>query len=131
EFSVMGSDVSALGTTGISGGSGDVALTTTLHGIAFFGWANSTVTTAGTVALNAPGPIFQTVGSGAITANTLTGSSVGGLALNSANAISNLGQFDNTGSGDIQLTNAQALTVSGNVNAAQGDFGNITLKTTS
>src|SRR5579871_495156 len=53
-------------------------------------------------------------GSGAITAATLKGSSVGGTTLNSAtNQITQLGNFTNTTSGEFDLTDAHALTVSG------------------
>ena len=52
-------------------------------------------------------------GSGTITAGTLTGSSVGGATLNGANKVGALGNFTNTSSGDVALTDAQALTVSG------------------
>ena len=58
-----------------------------------------------------------------ITATTLTGSSVGGAALNSTNLLTNLGAFTNTGAGGFALTNAQTLTVTGAVDAGTATLG--------
>ena len=53
---------------------------------------------------------------------------MGGATLNSANTITNLGTFDNTTSGDFALTDAATLNVTGALDDAVSDTGNITLK---
>ena len=62
--------------------------------------------------LNSAGAITQGAGS-VITADTLTGHSAGATTLNGANHIGTLGDFN---ASSFELTNAQALTVSGAVN---------------
>ncbi|MGB3838351.1 MAG: hypothetical protein WA930_04510, partial [Rhodanobacter sp.] len=91
-----------------NGGAGNLALTTT--------GASSDLILASnlvgnTVTLSAGRNINQTAG--AITATTLTGSSVGSTTLNGANLIGTLGSFTAAG---FNLTNAQALAVNGSVN---------------
>jgi len=64
-----------------------------------------------------------TIGSnsdGKITATTLAGSSVGAVALNAANVITNLAAFSTGGNYGLSLTDASDLTVSGAVNAGTG-----------
>ena len=68
--------------------------------------------------------------SGAISAGTLRGASANGVLLTGANLIDNLGPFKNTGTGGINLVDAQAtgLTVSGGVDAGAGN--SLSLSTT-
>ena len=104
---------------------GDLTLTTT-------GASDNLVLNADlighTVTLTSADTIGQS--GGIITALTLTGSSVGGTTLNKANVITNLGTFDNTTSGDFALTDAATLNVTGALDDAVSDTGNVTLKTT-
>src|SRR5207237_7545652 len=95
-----------------------------------FSGSHSTVMTPASVTLNSAGVIDQAAGVGAISAGTLTGRSAGGATLNAANVISNLGPWDNTGSGDVALNNAHSLTVNGAIDTGFGDTGNVTLTTT-
>ena len=67
-----------------------------------------------TVTLTSAGSISEPVG-GSITANLLTGSALGAVTLTRSNQIVELGDF-NSG-GDFKLTNQQALTQSGVLNA--------------
>ncbi|WP_235499633.1 hypothetical protein, partial [Frateuria sp. Soil773] len=71
---------------------------------------------SGTTTLTSGGAISEGAG-GTLAAGTLTGSSVGSTALNGANLIGTLGNFDTNGFG---LTNAQALTVTGPVTGGAG-----------
>ena len=104
---------------------GDLTLTTT-------GASDNLVLDANlighTVTLTSADTIGQS--GGIITALNLTGSSVGGTTLNKANLITNLGTFDNTTSGDFALTDAATLNVTGALDDAGGDTGDVTLKTT-
>src|SRR4029079_19428698 len=77
-----------------------------------------------TVTLNSVGTIAQNAG--VITAATLTGGSVGGSAFPDANLVGSFSGFSNTGSGNVSLTNGQALSASNLTNT----FGNIALTTT-
>jgi filamentous hemagglutinin family protein len=81
----------------------------------------------GALTLKSTGTLSES-GAGRIVAGTFMGSSVGGATLNGANLITTIDSFANSGSGNIGLTNAQTLTVSGPVNAGSG---NLTLATTS
>jgi hypothetical protein len=60
--------------------------------------------------------------SGTITANQLISTSTGGLSLGDNNAIANLGVVGNSGAGGISVTDAQALTVAGNLSTGTGDI---------
>jgi hypothetical protein len=81
----------------------------------------------GGLTLISTGTLSET-GTGSIVAGTFMGSSVGGATLNGANMIGALGSFANSGSGNIGLTNAETLTVSGPINAGSG---NLSLTTSS
>jgi hypothetical protein len=107
---------------------GNITLTTNNGGALVLN-ANVTTQPGQTVKLASAGSIDQT--GGIITTGTLTGSSVGGATLNDDNKITDLGPFDNTGSMDFQLTNAQTLTVNGALDDKPLDTGNITLTTNS
>lgn len=80
---------------------------------------------AGVVNLASQGTITQT--NGAITAASISGSSVGGASLTGPNLFDTLGGFTNTGIGAVSINDAQptGLTVSGAVNA--GFANNLTL----
>jgi len=91
-----------------NGGAGNLALTTTGAGSDLILASNLV---GNTVTLSAGRNINQTAG--AITATTLTGSSVGSTTLNGANLIGTLGNFT---AANFALTNAQALAVNGSVN---------------
>jgi filamentous hemagglutinin family protein len=114
-----------LNVTGALGaGAGGLALTTT--------GAGSNLTLGGnlaapgqTVTLNSAGTITEQPG-GIITAAMLTGSSVGGANLSQGNLVSTFGPFNNTASGLLSFTDAQALETAGAVSSA----GGIALKTT-
>jgi len=80
--------------------------------------------TGGTVAFNSAGTVNQT--GGVINATTLTGYAHGATTLNRANTITNLGAFA-TNNGSLALTDAQALAITGAVNAGTGTLA---LKTT-
>jgi filamentous hemagglutinin family protein len=117
-------DAQTLNITGpVNAGTGDLTFNVTGGlGIA------AGVSAGGTVSLGVSGVIAET-GAGAVSANTLTGSSNGGATLNGANQIANLGPFSNSGLGDFSLTDGKSLTVSGPVSA--GIAGNsLTLNTT-
>lgn len=73
--------------------------------------------------LASAGTIAQS--SGTITAAMLSGSSVGGAALNGANQVGKFFGFGNTGSGGVSLTNAAAL----QAGALSNSVGNISLTT--
>ncbi|HEX5280064.1 MAG TPA: hypothetical protein VFW28_08290 [Micropepsaceae bacterium] len=111
-----------------AGDTGDVTLVTKNAGSNLTLSANVTTAANQVVTLTSAGKINQT--SGIITTGTLTGSSAGGTTLNDANRIGSLGKFDNTGSGDIAVSDAQSLTVSGAIGGTVGDTGNVTLTTT-
>jgi hypothetical protein len=72
-----------------------------------------------TVTLTSAGTITEPAG-GSITAAALTGSSVGGTALNQPNLLTNLGPFTNAGAGGFSLTDGQTLNVTGAVDAGTG-----------
>ena len=90
--------------------------------------AGVTIPTGGTLTLTASGSISQTAG--AITAGTLTGSSVGGASLDQGNAVATFGAFSDTGGGSSGVTfvNAQALSTTGTISSSTGP---IALTTTS
>ena len=116
-LTVYGTDVSSLGFTGVTAGygntAGDVTLKSSIAPIILDG----NLTAPDTVDLEAVGEISQT--GGIITANTLTGSVNGGPALlNDGNLITTLGDFSSVG--ELQFTNAQALTVAGTVSVNGG-----------
>jgi filamentous hemagglutinin family protein len=108
----------------VGSGSGTLALTTVGAGHNIL--VDQTVTSGSTVDLVASGEIGES-GSGLITAPMLTGSSSGGTSLSSANLITDLEAFSNTGTGGLSVTNAKALTVTGAVNSGSGA---LTLTTT-
>jgi filamentous hemagglutinin family protein len=60
--------------------------------------------------------------SGTLTANKLRSNSTGGLSLTGANSISELGIVLNAGAGGIAVTDAQALTVAGNLSTGTGEI---------
>src|SRR5207248_2961663 len=76
---------------------------------------NSGVSTTGTATLISGGQILET---GTITAATLTGSSVGGATLNTANAVATFGPWSNTGSGLLSFAAGQSFTTAGTVSSA-------------
>ncbi|HEX7349006.1 MAG TPA: filamentous hemagglutinin N-terminal domain-containing protein [Rhodanobacteraceae bacterium] len=80
----------------------------------------------GTVTKLAAGGAITEGSAGAITADTLTGSSVGDTTLNSANQVAGLGAFT---AANFSLTDAHALAVGGPL-ATTGSTGNISLVTT-
>ncbi len=98
----------------VDAGTGALALTTTSGDLALA----AGLTAGTTVTLTSAGTINQTAG--VITADTLTGSSVGGATLNGANLLTHLDTLINTGTGDFALTNAQTLNVIGAVDAGTG-----------
>jgi filamentous hemagglutinin family protein len=103
-------DASALTVNGaVNAGTGNLTLITTGTGnnIAL----GKALTAGGTVDLVSTGSISQGT-PGIITAATLTGSDTGTTTLKSANEISNLGAFTDTG-GNIALTDDQNLTIAG------------------
>src|SRR5574337_658230 len=97
----------ALAVTGPIDGGASTSLTTTTGDLAINGAVKGIATT-----LTSAGAISEGAG-GAITADTLTGSSVGATTLNGANQIGTLGSFT---AANFALTNAQALTVTGPIN---------------
>ncbi|MGB3269665.1 MAG: filamentous hemagglutinin N-terminal domain-containing protein, partial [Rhodanobacter sp.] len=111
----------ALTVTGPVDGGVSTALTTTVGDLAINGAVTGTTTT-----LTSGGAITEGA-SGLITADTLTGSSVGNTTLLRANQVAALGAFA-TG-GDFAFNNAQSLTVNA-APSANGGLGNLTLTTT-
>ncbi|HEY0198066.1 MAG TPA: filamentous hemagglutinin N-terminal domain-containing protein [Rhodanobacter sp.] len=109
-------DAQALTVSGPVDGGSSTTLTTTNGDLTINGVVKGATTTLTSVGAISEG------GSGAITANTLTGSSSGATTLTGANAIDTLGRFTAAG---FNLTDTQALTVSGPV-----DGGNSTTLTT-
>jgi hypothetical protein len=93
----------ALVVTGPVDGGASTALTTTIGDLAINGAVNGTTTT-----LTSAGAITEGA-AGSITANLLTGHSVGNTTLDGDNHINILGSF----SADFSLTNGQTLTVAG------------------
>ncbi len=67
-----------------------------------------------TVDLRSDGAITQ-ASTGTITAQTLTGSSVGGASFGAFNQVAQLGDFSNTGGGLLKLVEGRSLTVGGTV----------------
>jgi len=65
-----------------------------------------------TVNLNASGPVSENL-LAAITASTLTGSSVGGASMPGANSVSTFGPWNDTGTGGILFTSGLTLTTAG------------------
>jgi hypothetical protein len=73
----------------------------------------------GTLTLSSAGTIAAAAA--AITAGTLTGSSVGGASFNDAsNAIATFGAFSDTSNGNVTLADGRALTVTGAVSIGTG-----------
>jgi filamentous hemagglutinin family protein len=108
-------DGQALRTSGVVSSTGPLTLTTTTGGLTLGG----NVTAAGkVVTLTSTGAISQTAG--VITAATLTGSSIDGATLAQGNAVSTLGPFSDTGTGNttgLSFTDGQALQTSGVVSS--------------
>jgi filamentous hemagglutinin family protein len=73
------------------------------------------VTVGGLATLTSAGGIVES-GAGVLSAGALTGSAVGGIVMAGANVISALQGFTNTGSGNIALTDAEVLNITGTVN---------------
>ncbi|MFA6232452.1 MAG: hypothetical protein WC617_20135, partial [Rhodanobacter sp.] len=107
----------------VNTGSGALALTTSTGQLALTGALSGgavALTSAGNLALNGQlaantlalqsGGAITEAGAGAITANSLTGSSSGSTTLNLANHVATLGTF---GANGFQFTNAGSLAVSG------------------
>jgi len=104
--------------TGSVTGSGTVALSN-FNAVTLGG----DVTTPGELILHsAVGPIMQTAG--AISANTLSGSTTGDVTLTNLNNIATLGDFD---ARNFSLTDAQPLAITGTLTAS----GNVTLSDSS
>lgn len=61
-------------------------------------------------------------GSARIVAGSIQGSSVGGATLTNANLIGSVGGFTNSGAGGFSLTDGEALTINGAINAGTGDL---------
>ena len=130
-LTVAGNDVSGLGLTGVTAGygnmTGDLTLTTTGSGNGITLSGNLTAESTGgsqTVDLISADNILQT--GGIINANTLMGSATGltgSVALNDANTIGTLNGFT---SGFFDLTDNQALTVSGTLHAVDTVLTTIT-----
>ncbi len=114
-------------TGAVNAGTGDLVLTMTMPGTGSDIAINGDITAGGTVTLTSAGSIWEDMANGVITATELTGSASGGTRLEGANLIGSLGDFTNT-NGNFLLTNHQALTVSGTVNAGTNV---LTLQTTS
>jgi hypothetical protein len=112
-------DNQTLATAGLLSAAGSLSLTTTGAGSNLT--LNGDVTTAPlqTVTLVSAGGLSQA--GGAITAATLTGSSVGNASFDQANLLSKLGEFSTTADGIFTLTNNQALKISGPLNTG-GDL---------
>ena len=106
----------------VNAGTGALTLATTGSGSKLLIYSGMT---GGTVTLNVANAIAEGTG-GSIHASTLTGSSVGSVALKNANAITTLGAFT-TGNGAFTLTNAGGLITAGTINTGTG---NIALTTT-
>ena len=106
----------------LNSGTGNLKLTTTSGGIAL----KNQLTSGNQVTLISAGTIGET-GSGAISASSLTGSSVGSAVLNGTNLVSTLAAFTDTSTGGFGLTDGETLTVGGAVNAGSG---NLSLTTT-
>ncbi|WEN14473.1 filamentous hemagglutinin N-terminal domain-containing protein [Rhodanobacter sp. AS-Z3] len=111
----------SLAVDGPLNGGASTALTTTTGDLAINGAVNGTTTT-----LTSAGTITEG-GSGVVTADILSGSSVGNATLSGLNKIATVGSFTTA---NFSLTNAQALTVSGPL-ATTGGTGNISLTTNS
>jgi hypothetical protein len=77
------------------------------------------VSSGARVSLTSAGPLSE-VGSGAIDAATLTGSTVGGAALSGANLIASLGTFSNTATGNVTIRDDEGLAITGNVDVVTG-----------
>ncbi|HWU78023.1 MAG TPA: hypothetical protein VN043_16110, partial [Rhodanobacter sp.] len=97
----------ALSVTGAVDGGASTALATTSGDLAINGAVKGTATT-----LTSAGAINEG-GGGVITADTLSGSSVGATTLNSANKVGTLGSF---AAANFAFANAQSLAVNGPVN---------------
>lgn len=93
-----------------SGSTNNLTLTTTSGGLGVNG-----ALTGATVALNSAGAITQGSG-GSVNATTLTGSSNGGTTL--SGQFGTLGNFSNTGAGNLSLSDAAALSVTGTVSSS-------------
>lgn len=74
---------------------------------------------SGAVNLTVNGLLTELSG-GVITANLVTGSSIGGASLTNGNAVNTFGSFSNTGSGLLAFTDAQSLKTAGVISSAGG-----------
>ncbi len=101
----------------VNSGAGSLALVTTSGGITL----KNQLTSGNQVTLTSAGTIGET-GSGAISASSLTGSSVGSAILNGANLVATLDSFSNTSTGGFALTDGETLTVGGAVSAGSGNL---------
>lgn len=100
----------------LNAGSGFIFLTTTGTGSNLA--LHSSLTASGnTVSLVSAGTISQT--GGIITANTLTGSSVGGASMPNGNSVANFGAWSDTGAGStgLKFTDGVTLTTAGTISS--------------
>jgi filamentous hemagglutinin family protein len=108
----------SLSTTGtVSNTVGALSLVTTAGNLSLGADVNGT---GQTVTLTSAGTIGQTAG--VVTADTLTGSSVGDTSLLDANVITKLAAFTTTGSGKFSLKDTSALDVTGALSAADNSY---------
>ena len=107
--------VNAVGATGGVTTTGNATLASATGGIEI----ENLVSSNGRVTLNSAGPLGE-VGSGAIDAASLAGSTVGGATLNGSNLIAALGPFVNTLTGNVSIKDNEALTINGNVDVVTG-----------
>jgi len=95
----------------LNAGTGNLTLTT--KGTSSTIGLNKNVTAGGTLVLNSSSTIAETAAD-IITAASLSGSADGAVSLKGANLIGGLGNF--TASGNLSLTDEEALTIGGTVN---------------
>jgi hypothetical protein len=96
--------------------SGGIALTDS-NSLSITGAVNAS---GQTVDLAVTGAIDEDNGVGSITAQALTGSSVGGAILTGVNDVVAIGGFTNTGAGGFSFTDDPALTISSDINSGSG-----------